>query len=70
MRANSAVDPAQLLDRPRLRLRLSASDGGPAGFILLNAPAGYGKSTLAKQLLDSLPAHEYRTLWIHTTART
>ncbi|MEX0166962.1 helix-turn-helix transcriptional regulator [Pseudomonas brassicacearum] len=52
--------------RPRLCERLSA---GLAGRLLLvSAPAGFGKSSLAVEFCQSLPAH-WQSLWLGLSAR-
>ncbi|MFZ2362219.1 MAG: hypothetical protein WA040_22960, partial [Anaerolineae bacterium] len=43
---------APLVDRPRLRARLTA--GLDQGLLLISAPAGYGKSTVVNQWLDTV----------------
>ncbi|HAB03300.1 MAG TPA: helix-turn-helix transcriptional regulator, partial [Pseudomonas sp.] len=52
--------------RPRLCQRLQ---GGLAGRLLLvNAPAGFGKSSLAIEFCESLPGH-WRSLWLGLSQR-
>ena len=67
MRANAPVNSSFLLERPRLLRRLTGPDGDPAGFVLLNAPSGYGKSTLANQVVASLSPCQYQTSWLRVT---
>ena len=43
---------APLVDRPRLLARLTA--GLEQGLLLVSAPAGYGKSTVVNQWLDTV----------------
>jgi ATP/maltotriose-dependent transcriptional regulator MalT len=58
----STAEPPQVLERPRLTQLL---DEASARIILLAAPAGYGKTTLARQWL----AHESRkAVWFRATA--
>ncbi|MCU0122324.1 LuxR C-terminal-related transcriptional regulator [Pseudomonas sp. B2M1-30] len=52
--------------RPRLCERLSAGLGGR--LLLVSAPAGFGKSSLAVEFCQSLPAH-WQSLWLGLSAR-
>ncbi|MBC3373662.1 helix-turn-helix transcriptional regulator [Pseudomonas sp. SWRI92] len=52
--------------RPRLCERLSAGLGGR--LLLVSAPAGFGKSSLAVEFCQGLPAH-WRSLWLGLSAR-
>ncbi|UQS15045.1 LuxR C-terminal-related transcriptional regulator [Pseudomonas sp. HS6] len=52
--------------RPRLCERLSAGLGGR--LLLVCAPAGFGKSSLAVEFCQSLPAH-WQSLWLGLSAR-
>ncbi len=59
MRTSSTTAAAHLIDRPRLRARVFGAGEAAAGgsrwaapLVLLNAPGGYGKSTLAAQLRE------------------
>src|SRR5512133_1884280 len=56
-RAASPVSRRRIIKRPRLTRMLDESD---ARIILLVAPAGYGKTTLAHEWLDSKQAAWYR----------
>ncbi|WP_446731288.1 hypothetical protein [Pseudomonas sp. S11A4] len=52
--------------RPRLCERLQAGLGGR--LLLVSAPAGFGKSSLAVEFCQSLPAH-WHSLWLGLSAR-
>jgi len=52
--------------RPRLCERLSAGLGGR--LLLVSAPAGFGKSSLAVEFCQSLPAH-WQSLWLGLSPR-
>lgn len=52
--------------RPRLCERLQAGLGGR--LLLVSAPAGFGKSSLAVEFCQSLPAH-WQSLWLGLSAR-
>ncbi|WP_426234382.1 LuxR C-terminal-related transcriptional regulator [Pseudomonas sp. TWP3-2] len=52
--------------RPRLCERLSAGLGGR--LLLVSAPAGFGKSSLAVEFCQSLPAH-WQSLWLGLSVR-
>ncbi|HDS1736606.1 MULTISPECIES: LuxR C-terminal-related transcriptional regulator [Pseudomonas] len=52
--------------RPRLCQRLQAGLGGR--LLLVNAPAGFGKSSLAIEFCESLPDH-WRSLWLGLSQR-
>ncbi|WP_095149126.1 LuxR C-terminal-related transcriptional regulator [Pseudomonas sp. Irchel s3a18] len=52
--------------RPRLCERLSA--GLQGRLLLVSAPAGFGKSSLAVEFCQSLPAH-WQSLWLGLSAR-
>ncbi|MDR9754122.1 LuxR C-terminal-related transcriptional regulator [Pseudomonas sp. SZMC_28357] len=52
--------------RPRLCERLSAGLGGR--LLLVSAPAGFGKSSLAVEFCQSLPSH-WQSLWLGLSAR-
>ncbi|VVO36913.1 LuxR C-terminal-related transcriptional regulator [Pseudomonas fluorescens] len=52
--------------RPRLCERLSAGLNGR--LLLVSAPAGFGKSSLAVEFCQSLPAH-WRSLWLGLSPR-
>ncbi|EJM96891.1 ATP-dependent transcriptional regulator [Pseudomonas sp. GM74] len=52
--------------RPRLCERLSAGLGGR--LLLVSAPAGFGKSSLAVEFCQGLPAH-WRSLWLGLSPR-
>ncbi|VEF12788.1 ATP-dependent transcription regulator LuxR [Pseudomonas fluorescens] len=52
--------------RPRLCERLQAGLGGR--LLLVSAPAGFGKSSLAVEFCQSLPAH-WRSLWLGLSPR-
>lgn len=52
--------------RPRLCERLSAGLGGR--LLLVSAPAGFGKSSLAVEFCQSLPAH-WQSLWLGLNTR-
>ncbi len=54
--------PPTLVKRPRLVERLQ--QGMDRRFILLSAPAGYGKTTLLSEWYDSSPAKNYRLAWV------
>lgn len=58
------AEPAQALARPRLLQRLAGSLAA-GGFTLLQAPLGYGKSTLLGQFARSLPG---RSAWLRLSA--
>src|SRR5262245_65864900 len=49
--------PRRFIDRPRLLRRLDAAE---SRMILVLAPAGYGKTTLARQWTEPRPAAWYR----------
>lgn len=52
--------------RPRLCQRLQAGLGGR--LLLVNAPAGFGKSSLAIEFCEALPEH-WRSLWLGLSQR-
>ncbi|MBH3444117.1 helix-turn-helix transcriptional regulator [Pseudomonas moraviensis] len=52
--------------RPRLYQRLQAGLGGR--LLLVSAPAGFGKSSLAVEFCQSLPAH-WQSLWLGLSPR-
>ena len=52
--------------RPRLCERLSAGLGGR--LLLVSAPAGFGKSSLAVEFCQSLPVH-WQNLWLGLNVR-
>ncbi|MEG2391059.1 MAG: helix-turn-helix transcriptional regulator, partial [Pseudomonas sp.] len=52
--------------RPRLCERLQAGLGGR--LLLVSAPAGFGKSSLAVEFCQSLPAH-WQSLWLGLSPR-
>jgi LuxR family maltose regulon positive regulatory protein len=52
--------------RPRLCERLQAGLGGR--LLLVSAPAGFGKSSLAVEFCQSLPAH-WQSLWLGLSSR-
>jgi LuxR family maltose regulon positive regulatory protein len=52
--------------RPRLCERLSAGLGGR--LLLVSAPAGFGKSSLAVEFCQGLPAH-WQSLWLGLSSR-
>lgn len=52
--------------RPRLCERLSAGLGGR--LLLVSAPAGFGKSSLAVEFCQALPAH-WQSLWLGLSPR-
>ena len=58
--------PAGYVPRERLCQRLTAGLGGR--LLLVNAPAGFGKSSLAIEFCQSLPEH-WRSLWLGLSQR-
>ncbi|WJK08949.1 LuxR C-terminal-related transcriptional regulator [Pseudomonas fluorescens] len=58
--------PDSYVLRPRLCERLSAGLGGR--LLLVSAPAGFGKSSLAVEFCQSLPAH-WQSLWLGLSPR-
>lgn len=65
MRANSAVRNDSLITRERLLERFHNGASGLLPLVVLNAPAGAGKSTLVAQLLESPAAATYRVHIVH-----
>src|SRR5215207_8880652 len=57
----ATVVPPRIIDRPRLTKLL---DDAASRVLLLIAPAGYGKTTLARQWLSRNPSE---ALWYRTT---
>ena len=58
--------PADYVPRPRLCERLKL--GMQGRLLLLSAPAGFGKSSLASEFCQQLPAH-WRSLWLGLSRR-
>jgi LuxR family maltose regulon positive regulatory protein len=58
--------PDGYVPRPRLCERLSAGLGGR--LLLVSAPAGFGKSSLAVEFCQSLPEH-WQSLWLGLSLR-
>jgi LuxR family maltose regulon positive regulatory protein len=58
--------PAGYVYRPRLCERLRAGLGGR--LLLVSAPAGFGKSSLAIEFCESL-GPQWRSLWLGVSAR-
>lgn len=58
--------PDGYVSRPRLCQRLQAGLGGR--LLLVSAPAGFGKSSLAVEFCQSLPAH-WQSLWLGLSPR-
>ena len=58
--------PDSYVLRPRLCQRLQAGLGGR--LLLVSAPAGFGKSSLAVEFCQSLPAH-WQSLWLGLSPR-
>ncbi|WP_263144060.1 LuxR C-terminal-related transcriptional regulator [Pseudomonas sp. RIT-PI-AD] len=58
--------PAGHVSRPRLCARLR--QGVEGRLLLVSAPAGFGKSSLAIEFCEELPGH-WRSLWLSLTSR-
>ena len=58
--------PSSHVPRPRLCERLA--EGLAGRLLLVSAPAGFGKSSLASEFCQTLPAH-WRSLWLGLSAR-
>ena len=58
--------PAGHVPRPRLCERLA--QGLQGRLLLISAPAGFGKSSLASEFCEGLPAH-WRSLWLGLSPR-